>query len=327
MALIHTLNRSIGRATFCLFCLAACALIVHSAGRAFAQGAEPQRYQTAEAAAGALREAAESKNEEALARILGPAAHELIQSGDPVEDRRNRENFAAHFAEYSKLQPVSPDAMVLYIGKLNWPMPIPLVRKDGQWYFDTAAGKEEILNRRIGKNELGAIGVCRAYVEAQREYARLNPTGAPAPAYARRFMSHPGQKDGLYWVSTPDQPLSPLGPLVAQAQAEGYSDKPIKNRRPNQAHPATPYHGYYYQILESQGPHAPGGAKDYLAQGQMRGGFALATYPAKWGDSGMMTFIVNQDAIVYQKNLGPTTEQLAGQITSFDPDGSWTRVK
>jgi len=327
MALIHPINRRMERAAMCFFCLAACGLIVHPSGRAFAQAAEPPRYPTPQAAVQALREAAETKDGEALRRIFGPAADELIQSGDPVEDQRNRENFAAHFAESVKLHQVSSDTTVLYIGKLSWPMPIPLVRKNGQWVFDTAAGKREILKRRIGKNELGAIGVCRAYVDAQRDYAQRSPTHAGAPQYAQRFMSHPGQKDGLYWDSTPDEPLSPLGPLVAQAQAEGYSDKPIKNRRPNQTQPATPYHGYYYQILESQGPHAPGGAKNYLVEGKMRGGFALAAYPAKWGDSGVMTFIVNQDGMVYQKNLGPTTEALAGRIASFDPDASWTKVK
>jgi hypothetical protein len=211
------------------------------------------------------------------------------------------------------------DKIIVEVGKNNWPMPIPLVKANGQWRFDTAAGKEEIINRHIGKDELNAIGVCRAYVTAQRQYAKVNPQVSAGMRYARKFKSAPGKKDGLYWPSVNNEPVSPFGPLVAQAHAEGYGGN--KGSGPH------PFHGYYFRILTRQGKSAPGGKIDYMSQGNLAKGFALVAYPAHWGQSGIMTFIVNQDAKVFQKNLGEKTVQIAGAINEYNPDSGWALVQ
>jgi hypothetical protein len=209
----------------------------------------------------------------------------------------------------------------LNTGSDDWPFPIPLVKDKDGWRFDTHAGKEEILSRRIGRNELAAIETCRAYVDAQREYYALSPQGDPLLQYAQKVASTPGKKDGLYWETNEGENQSPLGPLVASARGGGYS-------RVGTAGGAAraPYHGYYYKILTAQGPHGRDGAYNYLAHGKMIGGFALVAYPAEWGNSGIMTFIVNQDGVVFQKDLGPKTRALAQAMTTYDPDSTWTSV-
>ena len=208
--------------------------------------------------------------------------------------------------------------MVLQTGKDEWPFPIPLVKENDRWRFDTSAGKEEIINRRIGRNELDVIQVCLAIVDAEREYYQRDPDGDKLLQYAQKFISTKGKRDGLYWETKPDEQPSPLGPLVAQARGEGYkgaAGKPI------------PYHGYYYKILTGQGKDAPGGAYDYLVKGKMMGGFGMVAYPAQYGSSGIMTFIVNHDGVVYQKDLGANTASVAQSMTKFNPDKTWTAVK
>lgn len=201
------------------------------------------------------------------------------------------------------------------IGKDAFPLPIPLVKQGSTWYFDLKQGEQEILNRRIGHNELNAIAVCHAYVEAQREYAALHPPGKAQAEYAQRLDSSAGKRDGLYWVAETAADESPFGPLVASAEAAGYSANPAGTR--------TPYHSYYFRILTRQGPSAPGGAKDYVTGGHMTGGFAMIAFPAKYGDAGIMTFIVDQTGIVFERNLGPGTEAIARRITAYDPDQGW----
>jgi len=208
---------------------------------------------------------------------------------------------------------------VLEVSKDAWPLPIPIVMKRGTWRFDTRAGKEEILNRRVGRNELNTIQVCLAYVDAQRDYADLIREIDGRRKYAQQLFSEPGMKDGLYWEARPGEPPSPLGPLVAEAQKEGYKRNP--DSKPS------PYHGYFYRILKAQGRNAPGGNYDYVVDGNMIGGFALIAYPATYGSSGVMTFMVNQDGVVYQKDLGEDTLSVAPGLTEYDPDGTWAEVK
>jgi hypothetical protein len=250
--------------------------------------------------------------------MFGHGAEPLISSGDKVADRAVRERFVAMYDEGHRLVKEGDTQAVLQIGKDEWPFPIPLVSEGGAWRFDVAAGQQEILNRRIGANELSAIQVCLAYVDAQRDYWQLNPDKSPLLHYARKVRSTEGKRDGLYWKTGPGEPESPLGPLAAQAQREGYSAKASGKR--------VPYHGYYYRILTAQGPDAPGGAYDYLVRGKMIGGFALIAYPAQWAVSGVMTFIVNHEGVVYQKNLGRDTAAIAATIKTYNPDSTWQKV-
>jgi hypothetical protein len=249
-----------------------------------------------------------------LVRVLGPGSSEIVSSGDPVADASTRKRVVEAYEAKHQVAMEGADKAVLILGPDDWPFPIPLMRKDGTWAFDTAAGREEILARRIGRNELSTIQASLAYVDAQNEYAEKGVAGSGV--YAQRVISRPGQKDGLYWPTQSGEADSPLGELVAAATAEGYraGERPI------------PYHGYYYKILTRQGPNAPGGALDYIVRGKMIGGFGLLAYPAEYGNSGIMTFLVNHQGTVYQKDLGPNTERLANQIKSFNPDGSWQRV-
>ena len=274
------------------------------------------RFATPQQAVDALVAATRSGRALALARVLGPAGVPLIRSGDPVADREARQRFVAAYDREHRIELHGPGRATLIVGAEHWPMPIPLVRTASGWEFDTAAGRREILDRRIGRDELAVIQVCRAYVEAQLRYAALAAQSGAPPEYAQHFMSRAGRHDGLYWPTNPGEPQSPLGPLVAQARAAGYA--PGKGQgRPQ------PYYGYYFRILTAQGPHAPGGARSYRVDGRMTGGFALIAYPAKYGDSGIMSFIVNQDGIVFEKNLGPQTAKTARQIVQYDPDSSW----
>jgi len=278
--------------------------------------ASQRTFATPEAAVDALIAANRGNHITKLLTVLGPDGAKLIHSGDPVADRRGRKLFVAAYDEQHKLERDGDRKATLIVGKDEWPMPIPLVREHAHWRFDTNAGADEILNRRIGRNELSVIEVCRAYVEAQREYAAKKPRPGGGAEYAQHFMSKIGERDGLYWPVKAGEEESPLGPLIARARAAGY--------RPGSPHPRPrPYYGYYFHILTQQGPNASGGAKDYVVDSHMTGGFALIAYPATYGDSGIMTFIVNQDGIVYQKNLGPDTPGIAAAITQYDPDESW----
>jgi len=281
-----------------------------------AVAASQETFSTPTAAIEALIAANRSNRIGKLHAILGPGSMNLIHSGDDVADGRARARFVAAYDEAHNIELDGDNKAVLVVGADNWPLPIPLVRQHNRWRFDTKIGAEEILNRRVGRNELTVIKVCRAYVVAQREYAarRLGPGGTAE--YAQRFMSTAGKRDGLYWPVKSGEEESPLGPLVAEAQAAGY--------QPGTPHvKPRPYYGYYFRILTRQGTIAPGGAQNYVANGQMTGGFALIAYPATYGDSGIMTFIVNQNGIVYEKNLGADTTDIASRITEFDPDPSW----
>ncbi|MGA3180693.1 MAG: DUF2950 domain-containing protein [Verrucomicrobiota bacterium] len=265
----------------------------------------------------ALQTATAAKDKEALCELFGAQFNELL-TGDQVQDADNAQKFATAVAQGCNLVKEGEDKIIFEVGTNNWPMPIPLVKADGQWHFDTAAGKEEIINRHIGKDELCAIGVCRAYVAAQRQYASANQGAGGTANYAQKFKSAPGKKDGLYWPSAANEPASPFGPLVAEAHAEGYVNN--KGAGPH------PFHGYYFRILTRQGQDAPGGKKNYLSHGNLTGGFALVAYPEHWDQSGIMTFIVAQDGTVFQRNLGEKTSRIAGAMKEYNPDTEWTPV-
>lgn len=287
------------------------------AASSHAAPAKQKTFASAEEAAAALVAAAKADDEKELLAILGPDARPILTSGDPVADEAARERFVASYEEAHKLTPAGDDTLVLETGKDEWPLPIPLVDTDKGWRFDTAAGKDEMLTRRIGKNELDAIQSCLAYVDAQREYHDLNPEKSAPPAYARYIASSKGKRDGLFWETQEGEPQSPLGPVFASARTQGYEPRHGKS---------IPYHGYLFRVLTAQGPDAPGGAYDYVAHGKMIGGFALVAYPAEWGTSGVMTFLVNHDGVVYEKDLGPGTAKIAGAMKTFDPDETWTKV-
>jgi len=286
--------------------------------------AEPQRlFSTPEDALKALAEAVKAKDRAALGQIFGPSAKEL-RSGDEVQAGTEFEEFAKNLTEKTNLVKESDSKVILKMGNENWPFPIPIVRKNDQWFFDTEAGKEEILNRRIGENELIAILVCRTYVKAQREYALKDREGDGVIKYAQKLRSDPGKKNGLFWRNEPGEELSPFGELVARARMEGYrkgKGKAVFREEP------VPFHGYYFKILTRQGNNAPGGKYSYVINGNMVGGFALVASPSDWGNSGVMTFIVNQAGKVYQKNLGPKTMKIAQEMKGFDPDKTWALVK
>ena len=287
---------------------------------AFAAEVKQKHFASAEAGVEALMAALKANDVKAMLAILGPDARPLIVTGDPVADHQERERVVRDYEEAHSLAMSGETKAVLQIGKDDWPMPIPLVKEDAGWRFDTHAGKEEILNRRIGRNELAAIEVCRAYVDAQREYYLRNPGRDALHQYAQKFLSTKGKRDGLYWTTKDGEEPSPFGPLIARAQGRGYVKAKDARGKP------LPYYGYYYRILKSQGPDAPGGAYDYVVRGKMIGGFALVAYPANWGNSGVMTFIVNHDGVVYQKDLGPDTATIARAMSRFDPDSTWTRL-
>lgn len=307
------------RASFGLRAAAICvAAIVMSAARlAPALAAVSQEtFPSPEQAVQALVTAARADSTTDLLRIFGQDARKLVISGDPVADRLARKKFAAAYDEMNRLEEQGGDKAVLVVGRDKWPLPIPIVKHGDTWRFDTKAGEREIIDRRIGRNELDAIEVCRAYVDAQREYASSDRNGDGILEYAQKFVSSPGKQDGLYWKTKQGEPQSPIGPLVAQARAEGYR-KAKRGER-------VPYHGYFYKILKKQGKYASGGAYQYVVRGHMIGGFALVAFPAQYGASGIMTFVVNQDGVVYEANLGPRTTDVASEMTAFDPDTTWT---
>ncbi|WP_116809033.1 DUF2950 domain-containing protein [Steroidobacter cummioxidans] len=276
-----------------------------------------QDFASSDDAVSALIAAARANDTSALVKVLGKDARPAIDSGDAVQDENARERFVrAYDAEHTLSgDPAGP--RTLLVGSDEWPFPFPLVQSDGRWHFDSAAGTEEIVNRRIGANELATIQSCLAFVDAQREYYMRNPQRAALLQFAQRLVSTKGEKDGLYWPTTGNEPPSPLGAAFARAQSEGYFENgPSKGE---------PLRGYIYRLLTSQGPHAQGGAYSYLVGDQMIGGFALIAVPAEYGRSGVMTFIVNHDGVVYSKDLGPDTQKVAQDIQSFDPDPSWQR--
>lgn len=276
-----------------------------------------QQFESPEAAVEALIDAAKNNDKSQLLEILGPDGQDVVSSGDDVADRNARDRFLESYAEKSSFEAEGDDYTVLLLGADDWPFPIPIVKNEGKWEFDTEAGLEEILVRRIGRNELSAIESARAYVTAQQDYAALEVDGKSPPAYALRIVSNPGEKDGLYWPTEDGDSPSPLTEIIAEITDEGYElgDKPI------------PYHGYYFRILNGQGEGAKDGARDYVVDGRMTGGFALVVHPAEYGNSGIMTFIVNQDGVVFEKDFGPETEETVVEFDIFSPDETWTQAE
>jgi hypothetical protein len=281
--------------------------------------ASPEEAMTAAVAALRAHDSAQLKD------IFGPDAEDILSSGDPVADQNAQAQFLARYDQKHRLEPDPKDdgTVTLAVGDDDWPMPIPIVRDDTtkRWSFDTEAGKDELINRRIGHNELSVIQVLKAICDAQTEYAARDPQGEGIPVYARHFISQEGKKDGLFWPTDEKETPSPLGPFAADASAEGYK---VGSRQDDEPHP---YHGYYYRILTAQGPAAPGGARDYAINGKLIGGFAVVAWPADYGNSGITTFIMSYDGVVYQRDLGDATDKLARAMTAFDPAPGWTRAE
>jgi hypothetical protein len=283
-----------------------------------AQEVKKQVFGSPEEAMKAFAETVQAGERKDVLAVLGPEGEDIISSGDEVADKNAQEQFVKAYQEKVDFVKEKEDRVSIIIGNDNWPFPVPIVKKGDGWVFDTKAGREEVLNRRIGRNELNAIQVCLAYVEAQQEYASTDREQDGIIQYAQKVLSDPYRRNGLYWEAGEGEPPSPLGPFIAQAAMKGYTkkgDKPI------------PYHGYYFKILTGQGPNAPGGAYSYVINGHMVAGFALVAWPAEYGVSGVMTFIVNQNGTVYQKNLGSKTEGIAKAITRYNPDRAWKRAQ
>jgi hypothetical protein len=299
--------------------LVICALAFPSATRAANTGDTARKFATPEAAVAALRLATAAADTNALSEIFGPGAEDL-QNPDRIQATNELKTFSVALAETNHLERLSDSLVQLEVGDDLWPFPVPIVKKDGVWFFDTDTGKDELLSRRIGKNELATLPVMRAYVDAQREYASNDHDGNQILQYAQRLVSSPGKHDGLYWPPESDEDLSPLGPLVAYAQAEGYNPELSEEEEVQRG----PYYGYYFKILTRQGKHALGGKYDYVINGNMIAGFAMVAWPADYGGTGVMTFMVNQQGRVYQKDLGPKTSKLVSKMKEYDPDSSWT---
>ncbi len=301
--------------------LLAGALILTLGSRSFAASSwKGQRsFASPEEAVKSIIFALKDNDDKQLAAILGSGSKSLISSGDKVADKNGRAEFVRLYEEKNRIELENPDKAVLSIGNKDYPVPIPVVKRGSAWVFDTKAGKEEMLNRRIGRNELKAIDVAHAYVDAQREYASRERGGVEALEFAQKFFSTPDKQDGLFWKAPEGEEESPFGPLVAKAASEGYTKG--KGNKP------VPFHGYYFRILKAQGRNADGGAFNYVVNGHMILGFALVAWPAQYGASGVMTFIVNQDGVVYQKNLGRDTARIAAAMKLYDPDKSWRKVE
>ena len=294
-------------------------MILTLAGMTADAALKQKGFASAEEAVKAFAAAMRSHDDKELLAIFGTAAKELISSGDPVSDKQRKERFVSSYDLKNSLGKEG-DKMVLIVGEQDWPFPIPLVKKGDQWIFDTKAGKEEILNRRIGENELSTVQTLLAVVDAQREYAMNDRDNDGILEYAEKFRSDPGKKNGLYWETKEGEEPSPLGPLVAQAREAGYEKKQSGGK-------PSPYYGYYFRILKAQGKDAPGGSYDYVVKGKMIGGFAVVAYPAKYGNSGVMTFIVNHDGVVYEKNIGKNTGKIAKAMKKYDPDKTWKKAE
>ena len=284
-------------------------------------GAPDQKtFDSPQAAVNSLVSALRTSDQKQLKQIFGPEGNDIISSGDPVADRAEVSRFLDAYDAQHRLQTDPQGRTTLLVGKSDWPFPVPIVKSDDKYVFDSDAGDDEILNRRIGRNELSTQLVCLAIVDAERDYLTLRPMGGDLPIYAKKIVSDPGKKDGLYWPAQPGERPSPLGPLVAMAAAEGYA------QARQQGSPPPPYHGYRFHLLTSQGPHANGGSIDYMVNGELVGGFGVVAYPAQYGNSGIMTFITNHDGIVYQRDLGPETESIAKAMTQFDPAPGWEKA-
>ena len=286
----------------------------------FAADAGQKSFKSHEEAVKALIDATKGNDTKELMAIFGPAGKELIFSGDEVADQVGRDRFVKAYEAMNRVVSENEKKVILRVGNRDWPFAISVVKEGESWFFDTKAGKQEILNRRIGRNELITIQVCLAYVDAQREYALKNRDRGGLLEYAHKFVSKKDKKDGLYWEAKEGEEPSPLGPLVAKAAREGYGLKKSGEK-------PSPYHGYYYRILKAQGEKAQGGAYDYVVNGKMIGGFALVAYPAEYGNSGVTTFMVNHEGAVYQKDLGKETETLVSAMKKYDPDKTWKKVE
>ncbi|HEX5703579.1 MAG TPA: DUF2950 domain-containing protein [Pyrinomonadaceae bacterium] len=300
------------------------ALIVLTLSAAVVASAQAQQqlFSSPEEATRALVAASQARDRASLARIFGPRIKELL-SGDPVSDANDLSDLSAFISEGTKLEKESDQKVTLIVGNDKWPFPIPIIKAGNQWRFDIENGVEEVHNRRIGGNEIDASLVCRAYVLAQDDYfGNGDWDGDQVSEYAVKLLSSAGKKDGLYWEVVGDEEPSPLGPLVALAANEGYTRK-----KGSGTQTAAPFHGYHFKILTRQGPSAPGGAYNYIINGNMIGGFALVAYPAMWGNSGVMTFVVNQEGRVYEKDLGARTAEIAGSMTEYNPDSTWKLVR
>ncbi len=281
-----------------------------------AASAEQRTFASPDDAVTALRIATAAHDNSAMRDLFGPD-FEKFATGDKVQDSNNEKHFAEAVAQYCRAVPNGNGLIEIEVGTNEWPMPIPLVQANGQWHFDTAAGREEIISRNIGKDEIHAIGLCRAYVKAQQQYATIN--AGLNGCYAQKFMSADGSRDGLFWKSGPGEPMSPFSQIVANAESKGYAGSTGSESKP--------YHGYFFRILTAQGAEAPGGAKNYMSGGLLTQGFALVAFPEKWDRSGIMTFIVNQDGIVYEKNLGAQTTEIATRMKEYNPGGGWKAVQ
>jgi hypothetical protein len=283
-----------------------------------AQDPGQKTYASAQDAGKALYDAIKALDKEAMLGVLGSSASAIVSSGDEVQDKNNRDFFTQRYEQMNRWGKEADGSMILYIGAANWPLPVPLKKAaNGQWYFDSKAGEQEILFRRIGKNELAAIRVCNALADAQHEYFDQLHDGDTVHQYAQKIISEQGKQNGLYWKVAEGETESPVGPLVAYATGEGYGGKKDTPQ---------PFHGYFFRTLKEQGAAVKGGAKSYIADGKMTGGFAFLAYPAEYRNSGVMTFLINQDGVVYEKDLGATTVDLAGQITAYNPDKTWHAV-
>src|SRR5271169_1834679 len=281
----------------------------------FAQQPGQQTFASVDEAGRAFFAAMQAPDDRSLMRILGPAGNDVISSGDPAEDLDVRTNFTTKYQEMHRFVKEPNGTVTLVVGAENWPLPIPLINKNGAWHFDTPAGKDEILFRRVGKNELAAIQACSDLVEAQTQYYVRAPDGF-AKEYAQKLVSDVGQHNGLYWEGTPDQFDSPINPLIAYAR---------QNRPVDQVGMHDPFNGYFFRILTSQGPHAPGGAKNYVVNGKMTEGFAVVAYPVEYRSSGVKTFIISKSGVIYEKDLGPNTTRLAESMAAYDPDSTWNK--
>jgi hypothetical protein len=321
----HRLDRAFGSRSCRRAALAAAVVAIFigigGIGNALAAGPasdEPSTFSSPDEAVKTLIDAAKSDNEDAVVQIFGAASRDWLLSGDPVQDAQARQRFVAAYEQKSALEMQGADKVVLSVGDDAFPFPFPLVQKAGRWSFDAAAGKEELLNRWVGRDELNTIEALYAIVDAEHEYAVLDHGPGHAPEYAQKFRSSPGKKDGLYWPAAAGEKESPLGPLLADAVKAGY-------RVPGGESGPVPYQGYYFRILGGQGEHASGGAYDYVVKGRMIGGFAVIAYPAKYGVSGVKTFMVNHDGVVYEADLGAQTAKVAEKLQKFDPGTGWSK--